>query len=164
MNKWTTPIYHYSCIHAKATTMCEIKQAANEVNWTRLDFPGVQIKVLHTEERTGTTTVHTRLAPGAAIPRHRHTSTDETVYVIEGDSIEDDETFGTREPAQFRIRLISPRSKASSSAGACQTPASSWNGYSWFRFARAPFAGYSGTSESSPLTCSTTDFVKTWRN
>jgi anti-sigma factor ChrR (cupin superfamily) len=74
--------------------MYQLKRPAEDTNWTALDFPGVSMKPLHTEESTGATTVLTRLAPGAIIPRHRHTSADETVYVIEGDFIEDDQSFG----------------------------------------------------------------------
>jgi anti-sigma factor ChrR (cupin superfamily) len=74
--------------------MYDIKRAAGDGGWTSLDFPGVKIKVLHTDESSGATTVLTRLAPGAMIPRHRHTAADETVFVIEGDFVEDNESFG----------------------------------------------------------------------
>ncbi len=74
--------------------MYELKRAADQGGWTPIDFPGVEIKVLYTDESTGATTVLTRLAPGAVIPRHRHTAADETVYVIEGDFVEDFESFG----------------------------------------------------------------------
>jgi anti-sigma factor ChrR (cupin superfamily) len=74
--------------------MYNIKRAADEGGWITLDFPGVNIKVLHTDESSGATTVLTRLAPGAVIPRHRHTAANETVYVIEGDFVEDNESFG----------------------------------------------------------------------
>ena len=74
--------------------MYEVKRASESGGWTALDFPGVELKVLHTDASTGATVVLTRLAPGATIPRHRHTAADETVYVIEGDFIEDGESFG----------------------------------------------------------------------
>jgi anti-sigma factor ChrR (cupin superfamily) len=74
--------------------MYELKRAADDAGWAALDFPGVRIKVLHTDESTGATTVLTHLAPRAMIPRHRHTVADETVYVIEGDFIEEKESFG----------------------------------------------------------------------
>jgi quercetin dioxygenase-like cupin family protein len=74
--------------------MYDLKQSPNETNWTPLDFPGVQIKLLHTEHTSGATTVLTRLAPGSTIPKHRHTQADETVYVLEGDFIEDGQSFG----------------------------------------------------------------------
>jgi len=74
--------------------MYELKQAADDGGWTLLSFPGVEIKVLHTDESSGATIVLTRLASGAKIPRHRHTAADETVYVIDGDFVEDNESFG----------------------------------------------------------------------
>jgi anti-sigma factor ChrR (cupin superfamily) len=74
--------------------MYELKRAADPGGWTALDFPGVEIKLLHTEPDGGATSVLTRLLPGAVIPRHRHTAADETVYVVEGDFIEDGESFG----------------------------------------------------------------------
>jgi anti-sigma factor ChrR (cupin superfamily) len=74
--------------------MYQLKQLPNQAAWTPLDFPGVEIKLLHTDNASGAATVLTRLAPGATIPRHRHTHADETVYVIEGDFIEDNESFG----------------------------------------------------------------------
>ena len=74
--------------------MYQLKRAADVDGWTRLDFPGVAIKVLHTDEPTGATTVLTRLAARSTIPRHCHTVADETVYVIEGDFVEDGESFG----------------------------------------------------------------------
>lgn len=73
--------------------MYQLKRAGDEEGWTQLDFPGVALKVLHTEA-TGASTVLTRLAPGASIPRHHHTAADETVYVVKGDFVEDGESFG----------------------------------------------------------------------
>ena len=74
--------------------MYQLKRAADDEGWTQLDFPGVAIKLLHTDESSGATTVLTRLSPGATIPRHHHTAADEAVYVIEGDFLEDGESFG----------------------------------------------------------------------
>ena len=74
--------------------MYEIKRAGDDGGWTPIDFPGVEIKVLHTDATSGAMTVLTRLSPGAVIPRHRHTAADETAYVIEGDFVEDGESFG----------------------------------------------------------------------
>jgi quercetin dioxygenase-like cupin family protein len=59
-----------------------------------LDYPGVSIRVVHTDARTGGMTVLTRLEPGATIPAHLHTEADETVFVISGDFVEDGQTYG----------------------------------------------------------------------
>jgi anti-sigma factor ChrR (cupin superfamily) len=74
--------------------MYDVKRAADDGGWIALDFPGVEMKVLHTELGSGATIVLTRLAAGAVIPRHRHTVADETVYVVERDFVEDNEAFG----------------------------------------------------------------------
>ena len=74
--------------------MYQVKHARHGEGWTPLQFPGVSVKILHADDTTGATTVLTRLAPGASIPRHRHSAADETVYVIEGDFVEDGESFG----------------------------------------------------------------------
>jgi anti-sigma factor ChrR (cupin superfamily) len=69
--------------------MYHLKLHADSVAWTPLDFPGVSLRVLHADPDTGATSVLTRLAPGAVIPAHLHTKADETVYVLEGDFVED---------------------------------------------------------------------------
>ncbi len=68
--------------------------------WSPLDFPGVSMKVLHNESRAGGMTVMTRMEPGATIPAHSHTTADETVFVVEGDFIEDGQTYG---PGSFFV-------------------------------------------------------------
>jgi quercetin dioxygenase-like cupin family protein len=57
--------------------------------WAALDFPGVSMRVIHEDKKSGGMTVMTRLEPGASIPAHIHTKADETVFVISGDFIED---------------------------------------------------------------------------
>ena len=74
--------------------MYALKQRPDAGNWQQLDIPGVTMLVFRTDVRTGAMTVLTRLAPGAVIPAHRHMAADESVYVIEGDFVEDDETYG----------------------------------------------------------------------
>src|ERR1700744_4267713 len=56
--------------------------------WMPLDFPGVSMKILR-QDPNGGMTVLTRIEPGAVIPEHKHTHADETVFVCEGDFIED---------------------------------------------------------------------------
>ena len=73
--------------------MYDLKLDAATIDWTPLDFPGVSLKMLRQDERTGAMTVMTRINPGASIPAHTHTQADETVYVLEGDFIEDGVAF-----------------------------------------------------------------------
>ncbi len=96
--------------------MYEIKRTGDEGDWTALDLPGVEIKVLHTDQSSGATTVLTRLQSGATIPRHRHSSADETVYVIEGDFIEDKRSFG---PGSFFAGKAGTDHGPHSSTGGC---------------------------------------------
>ena len=74
--------------------MYHLKLHADSVAWSPLDFPGVSLRVLHTDPDTGATSVLTRMAPGAVIPAHLHTRADETVYVLEGDFVEDGQSHG----------------------------------------------------------------------
>src|SRR6266705_7097968 len=74
--------------------------------WEATKFPGIQIKVLYTDD-AGITTALFKLAPGAVVPLHEHTALEQT-YVIEG-SLEDHE--GKCGPA---IRLAPCRQSARS--------------------------------------------------
>jgi quercetin dioxygenase-like cupin family protein len=78
--------------------MYHLKLQADTLEWSPLDFPGVSMRVLYADQDTGATTVLTRMAPGAVIPAHLHTTADETVYVLEGDFVEDGQSHG---PASF---------------------------------------------------------------
>jgi quercetin dioxygenase-like cupin family protein len=74
--------------------MYEVKKCADAAQWEGLDFPGVTMQVLRKDEATGAMTVLTRLAPGASIPGHSHTRADESVFVVEGEFVEDGEAYG----------------------------------------------------------------------
>ena len=74
--------------------MYDVKLKPEDGGWTPLDFPGVSMKVLFTDEATGAMAVITRMDAGAVIPAHYHTKADETVYVLEGDFVEDGESHG----------------------------------------------------------------------
>ena len=75
--------------------MYQIKSRSDESKWTDLEIPGVSMKVLHKDRITGAMAVLTRMQPGAEIPAHWHSVADETVYVLEGDFVEDRESFGS---------------------------------------------------------------------
>lgn len=74
--------------------MYQIKVTQDQVGWTPLDFPGVSMKVLFKDDASGAMTAVTRMEPGATLPAHFHTHADETVYVLEGEFIEDGESHG----------------------------------------------------------------------
>ena len=68
--------------------MYQTTLGSDSLEWTPLDFPGVETKVLIQDESTGAMSVLTRIGPGCQIPAHWHSNADETVYVLEGDFIE----------------------------------------------------------------------------
>jgi len=74
--------------------MYGVKVNQRDVDWSPLDVPGVSMKVLFKDAPTGAMTVMTRMAAGAVIPAHFHTRADETVFVLDGDFIEDGESHG----------------------------------------------------------------------
>lgn len=74
--------------------MYQIKISQGQIDWTALDIPGVSMKVLFKDEASGAMTVITRMEAGAEIPAHFHTQADETVFVLEGEFIEDGERHG----------------------------------------------------------------------
>jgi anti-sigma factor ChrR (cupin superfamily) len=78
----------------KGRTAYDLKLKSASESWQKLDMPGVEICVLRRDETTGGMTVLTRIAPGRMIPAHSHTKADESVYVVEGDFVEDGEVYG----------------------------------------------------------------------
>ena len=63
------------------------------IPWEPAPFPGVQVKVLYNDPKTGMSTVLAKLEPGAKIPLHQHVGVEQT-YVLEG-SLEDHEGKAT---------------------------------------------------------------------
>lgn len=74
--------------------MYDINVHERDVEWAPLEMPGAFIRVLHKDEATGAMAVLTRMQPGARIPAHFHTLADETVYVLDGDFVEDGVSHG----------------------------------------------------------------------
>ena len=64
--------------------------------WEPTKFPGIQIKVLYSDDQ-GMTTALFKLDPGAVVPLHEHRAIEQT-YVLEG-TLEDHE--GICGPGQF---------------------------------------------------------------
>ncbi len=76
------------------------KVDSSKLDWTPIPFDGITIKVLDQDETHGGCTVLTRMEPGSSIPKHHHERSDETVYVLEGDFVEDGIEFG---PGSFFV-------------------------------------------------------------
>ena len=81
--------------------------------WEATKFPGIQIKVLYSDDE-GRTTAMFKLAPGAVVPLHEHTALEQT-YVIEG-TLEDHE--GVCGPGQFCWRPAGNQHEAVAPIGA----------------------------------------------
>jgi anti-sigma factor ChrR (cupin superfamily) len=81
--------------------------------WEKTKFPGIQIKVLYTDD-DGITTALFKLAPGAVVPLHEHTALEQT-YVLEG-TLEDHE--GVCGPGQFVWRPAGNQHEATAPNGA----------------------------------------------
>ena len=96
--------------------MYQVKIDTSTLGWSPLDFPGVSMKVLRRVESTGGMTVMTRIAPGSSIPAHRHTHADETVFVVEGDFVEDGINYG---PGSFFVGLAGSSHGPHRSSGGC---------------------------------------------
>jgi anti-sigma factor ChrR (cupin superfamily) len=60
-----------------------------EMEWTDTKVPGIKMKALYSDNTTGMSTILFKLAPGAVVPKHEHTSLEQT-YVLEG-TLEDHE-------------------------------------------------------------------------
>ena len=66
------------------------------MEWEATEFPGIQIKVLYSDDQSMTTALF-KLQPGAVVPLHEHTAIEQT-YILEG-TLEDHE--GVCGPGQF---------------------------------------------------------------
>ena len=81
--------------------------------WEATKFPGIQIKVLYSDD-SGITTALFKLAPGAVVPLHEHTALEQT-FVLEG-TLEDHE--GICGPGQFVWRPAGNQHEAVAPNGA----------------------------------------------
>jgi quercetin dioxygenase-like cupin family protein len=96
--------------------MYGVKVRRQDGGWTPLDFPGVSMRVLFKDPATGAMAVVTRMDAGAVIPAHFHTKADETVFVIDGDFVEDGETFG---PGSYFVGKAGTTHGPHGTAGGC---------------------------------------------
>ena len=94
--------------------MYEIKLNASDLAWSA-ENSGISMKVLHQNESSGAMTAMTRLAAGSSIPAHSHTRADQTVFVIEGDLIDDGISYGPG--SFFVVKAGSPHGPHRTSGG-----------------------------------------------
>ena len=74
--------------------MYQVIAQVEDLAWNALDVAGVSMRILHQDETSGALSVVTRMEAGATIPAHLHSKADETVYVLEGDFVEDGVSYG----------------------------------------------------------------------
>jgi len=94
--------------------MYEIKLNTSDLAWSA-ENSGISMKVLHQDESSGAMTAMTRLAAGSSIPAHRHTQADQTVFVVEGDLIDDGVSYGPG--SFFVVKAGSPHGPHGTSGG-----------------------------------------------
>jgi anti-sigma factor ChrR (cupin superfamily) len=61
--------------------------------WVPSRFPGIELKVLMEDQKTGLLTALTRFAPGSVLPDHEHTEIEQS-FVLEG-ALQDEEGIAT---------------------------------------------------------------------
>jgi quercetin dioxygenase-like cupin family protein len=74
--------------------MYETKVDTSTLPWSPAGSSGISMKILQQVESTGGMTGMTRLEAGSSIPAHSHTHADQTVFVIEGDLIDEGVSYG----------------------------------------------------------------------
>ncbi len=95
--------------------MYETKTDTSALPWSPTGWPGVSMKMLQQVESTGGMTGMTRMEAGSSIPAHSHTHADQTVFVVEGDLVEDGVSYGPG--SFFVVKAGSPHGPHGSSGG-----------------------------------------------
>ena len=80
--------------------MYEITTDTAAMAWSPSNWPGMSMKLLQHGGAGGGATSLIRMEPGSAIPAHKHTTAGQSVFVIEGDLIDDDVVYG---PGTFLV-------------------------------------------------------------
>ena len=96
--------------------MYQSKLDTSAMAWSPTGRPGVWMKMLHQGETGGCFMGMTRLEAGSSIPAHRHTQADQMVYVVEGDLIDEETTYG---PGAFLFVKAGTAHGPHSSSGGC---------------------------------------------
>ena len=95
--------------------MYETKLDTSALAWSPSGSSGISMKILQQVESTGGMTAMTRLEAGSSIPAHSHTHADQTVFVIEGDLIDDGVSYGPG--SFFVVKAGSPHGPHGTSRG-----------------------------------------------
>lgn len=66
----------------------------SEKSWQAGPYAGVELLVLHKNEKTGGVTVLRKFKAGHTIPAHVHPQANETVYILSGEWEESGVTYG----------------------------------------------------------------------
>ncbi len=69
----------------------------SKMDWLPSKFPGITTKVLYSDPDSGMSTILFKMDPGAIVPLHEHTATEQT-YVIEGSLVDQE---GAALPGHF---------------------------------------------------------------
>jgi quercetin dioxygenase-like cupin family protein len=95
--------------------MFQTKLDTSAVAWSPANG-GISMKVLHQDEATGGLTAMTRMAAGSSIPAHSHPRADQTVFVLEGDLIDDGVSYG---PGSFFVAKAGTPHGPNTTSGGC---------------------------------------------
>jgi quercetin dioxygenase-like cupin family protein len=74
--------------------MYDLTTDAASLDWSPTGWVGVTMKLLNRGDNGAGVTGLMQLAPGSVIPSHRHTTADQSVYILEGDLIDAGVTYG----------------------------------------------------------------------
>jgi quercetin dioxygenase-like cupin family protein len=96
--------------------MYETKTDTSALPWSPTGWPGVSMKMLQQVESTGGMIGMMRMEAGSSIPAHSHTHADQTVFVIEGDLVEEGVTYG---PGSFLLAKAGTPHGPHNSSGGC---------------------------------------------
>src|SRR5689334_16480470 len=66
---------------------------AKEKTWQPGPYEGVDLLVLHKNEKTGGVTVLRKFKAGTHIPAHTHPEANESAYILSGEWVESDVTY-----------------------------------------------------------------------
>lgn len=85
-----------------------------EMDWEPTRFPGIAIKLLYKDARSGMFTALFRWEPGSVLPHHEHVEVEQT-YVLEGSLIDEE---GEVRAGEYAMRPAGSRHIARSPNGA----------------------------------------------